>query len=123
MLNNNQEKEIIPLLSTPVTITEYAAEMVLKTMKEDKLENHGLRIGVTGGGCSGLQYLLDFSENSSELDFESNQYGVNIYIDPFSAAHLVGTSIDYQDSLKGVGFKFNNPNIIRSCGCGSSFQT
>jgi len=115
--------ETTPLLPMPVQITEKAAEMVKSAMAQEELIDHGLRIGVTGGGCSGLQYLLDFAETSREIDFAQLQHGIEVFIDPFSAAHLNGTIIDYVDSLTGAGFKFENPNIVRSCGCGSSFQT
>jgi iron-sulfur cluster assembly accessory protein len=112
-----------PTLPMPVQITEKAAEMVKSAMEQEELIDHGLRVGVTGGGCSGLQYLLDFAEKPREIDFSEHQHGVEVFIDPFSAAHLNGTIIDYVDSLTGSGFKFENPNIVRSCGCGSSFQT
>ncbi len=117
------EPQGIPVLPMPVQITEKAAEMVRQAMEQEELEDHGLRIGVTGGGCSGLQYLLDFAKNPKEVDFSEEQHGIEVFIDPFSAAHLKGTIIDYVDSLNGSGFKFENPNIVRSCGCGSSFQT
>ena len=107
----------------PVKITEKAADMVREAMAQEELIEHGLRVGVTGGGCSGLQYLLDFSKLPAEVDFAEMQHGIQVFIDPFSAAHLKGTVIDYVDSLNGSGFKFENPNIVRSCGCGSSFQT
>jgi len=107
----------------PVQITEKAAEMVVNAMQEEELDGHGLRVGVIGGGCSGLQYLLDFTKAPSEEDFVSEQHNIAVYIDPFSAAHLAGTVIDYIDGLQGSGFKFENPNIQRSCGCGSSFST
>ncbi len=107
----------------PVNLTEKAAEMVTHAMQEEELESHGLRVGVIGGGCSGLQYLLDFTKAPSDEDFVSEQHNIAVYIDPFSAAHLSGTVIDYVDGLQGAGFKFENPNIQRSCGCGSSFST
>jgi iron-sulfur cluster assembly protein len=115
--------EMTPMQPMPVQITEKAAEMVKSAMAQEELVDHGLRVGVTGGGCSGLQYLLDFSETPREIDYSQMQHGVEVFIDPFSAAHLSGTIIDYVDSLTGSGFKFENPNIVRSCGCGSSFQT
>lgn len=111
------------VMPTPVVLTEKAAEMVKKAKEQEGLLTHGLRIGVIGGGCSGLQYLLDFAEQPSEEDFVSEQHGVTVFVDPFSASHLVGTEIDYIDGLQGSGFKFNNPNVQRSCGCGSSFST
>lgn len=114
---------VAPVLPMPISLTEKAAEMVKSAMEQEELGGHGLRVGVTGGGCSGLQYLLDFAEKPHDLDFSEIQHGVEVFIDPFSAAHLNGTKIDYVDSLTGSGFKFENPNIVRSCGCGSSFQT
>lgn len=112
----------LPEIPAPVTLTDKAVEMVKEAMAQEKLEGHALRIGVTGGGCSGLQYLLDFSDKPTEDDFVLEQGGVKVFIDPFSAAHLDGTVIDYVDGLHGSGFKFDNPQIVRSCGCGSSFQ-
>ena len=107
----------------PITLTEKAAEMVKSAMEQEGLAGHGLRVGVSGGGCSGLQYLLDFSEAAGDQDLVSLQHGVKVFVDPFSAGHLSGTVIDYVDNLQGSGFKFENPNIVRSCGCGSSFST
>ena len=112
-----------PLLPMPVSLTEDAATMVKDAMKQEDLDGYGLRVGVTGGGCSGLQYLLDFTKDSNQLDFVAVQHGLSVYIDPFSAAHLRGTVVDYVDAIAGTGFKFENPNIVRSCGCGSSFST
>jgi iron-sulfur cluster assembly accessory protein len=118
-----QAIEGIPEPPPPVSLTEHAAQMVIEAMKEEKLAGHGLRVGVMGGGCSGLQYLLDFAEHPEEDDFVVEQHGVRVFVDSFSAAHLSGTVIDYVDDLSGIGFKFNNPKIVRSCGCGSSFST
>jgi len=116
---------MVPLSPMPVEITAEAAVQVKDAMGQEDLDmaSYFLRIGVTGGGCSGLQYLLDFTDRTEELDFIAEQHGVQVAIDPFSAAHLRGTVIDYVDSLTTSGFKFENPNIERSCGCGSSFQT
>lgn len=107
----------------PVRLTEKAAEQVKAAMKEEQLVDHGLRIGVMGGGCSGLQYLLDFAPKPERDDLVDEQHGIQMFVDPFSAGHLDGTVIDYVDDLNGTGFKFNNPKIVRSCGCGSSFTT
>ncbi len=114
----------IPILQEPVMLTEEAANAAIAVMKDQGLDNHSLRIGIIGGGCSGLQYLLDFVEDGKELelDFKYEQCGVMVVVDGFSAAHLVDTVIQYQDGLHSTGFKFVNPNINRSCGCGSSFQ-
>lgn len=113
----------IPETPAPVRLTEKAAEMVKAAMQEEKLTGHGLRVGVMGGGCSGLQYLLDFAPEPEADDFVDEQHGVRVFVDPFSAGHLDGTFIDYVDDLNGTGFKFDNPKIVRSCGCGSSFTT
>ena len=112
----------VPLQPMAIQLTEKAAEMVKESMEVEGYEGYGLRVGVKGGGCSGLQYSLDFSKESSDLDFVENQYGIKVFIDPFSAAHLMNTTIDYADSLYGSGFKFNNANAVRSCGCGQSFR-
>jgi iron-sulfur cluster assembly accessory protein len=110
-------------IQAPISLTEKAAEMVREARKQEGLEGHGLRVGVIGGGCSGLQYLLDFAKEANDDDFVIEAHGVTVFVDPFSAGHLAGTVIDYVDGLQGSGFKFNNPNIQRSCGCGSSFST
>jgi iron-sulfur cluster assembly protein len=115
--------EDVPETPAPVRLTEKAAEMVKAAMAEESLSGHALRVGVMGGGCSGLQYLLDFTAAPEEDDFVDEQLGVRIFVDPFSAGHLDGTVIDYVDDLGGTGFKFDNPKIVRSCGCGSSFTT
>lgn len=119
----NGPAQTIPSPPTPISLTERAAEMVQKAMEQEKMGDHALRIGVLGGGCSGLQYLLDFAERPTDMDFVDEQHGVTIFVDGFSAGHLSGTVIDYVDSIQGSGFKFENPNIQRTCGCGSSFST
>lgn len=113
----------VPTPTFPITLTEKACAMVQQAMAEEEGSVDGLRIGVIGGGCSGLQYLLDFTPGVTEDDWVDEQNGVKVLIDPFSAGHLSGTTIDYVDGLTGTGFKFENPNVVRACGCGSSFQT
>ncbi len=81
----------------------------------------GLRLGVVGGGCSGLSYEMDFSEvrpNDRVLQYE----GFRVLLDPKSAIYLKGVSLDFQDGLKGKGFVFSNPNASNTCGCGESFS-
>ena len=109
----------------PVQLTERAAEKLAKFMLEEGFnsEDSGVRVGVRGGGCSGLQYNLEFVDGPNKLDYGEEQHGVRVVIDPFSAAHLQGTIIDYVETIADAGFKFENPNIVRSCGCGSSFST
>ena len=113
----------IPEIPFPILLTEQAQKMVKEAMAQDPEAGDVLRVGVTGGGCSGLQYMLDFAPPATDFDFVNEQGGVSVCIDPFSAAHLAGTTIDYVDGLSGTGFRFENPNVVRACGCGSSFQT
>jgi iron-sulfur cluster assembly protein len=81
----------------------------------------GVRLGVVGGGCSGLSYEMDFSEprpNDNVLEFD----GFRVFLDPKSSIYLKGVTLDYQDGLKGKGFVFQNPNATNTCGCGESFS-
>ena len=105
-----------------INLTEKAAEKVREIAKAESLEGQGLRLRVIGGGCSGFSYDLYFEEKPGELDETFESLGVNLFIDPLSAQYLEGTEIDYVESLGGSGFKFNNPNIKGTCGCGSSFS-
>ncbi len=105
-----------------ITLTDKAAEKVKEIAEAESLQGQGLRLRVVGGGCSGFTYDLYFDEEAGEMDetFESN--GVQLYVDPMSFQYLDGTEIDYVETLSGSGFKFNNPNIQGTCGCGSSFS-
>jgi iron-sulfur cluster assembly accessory protein len=104
----------------PITLTPKAVEMVKLALKEEGLENFGLRVAVKGGGCAGLDYALDFadSERTGDTVFETD--GLRVYLDMASIAFLKGTIIDYVSGLDGAGFKFNNPNSRRTCGCAHS---
>ena len=105
-----------------IKVTERAVEMAKKAIAEEGLANHGLRVAVQGGGCSGLQYALDFTDSERPGDTVLEFSGLKVYLDMASAQFLAGTEIDYVSSLQGSGFKFNNPNAKRTCGCGSSFS-
>lgn len=107
---------------TPIRITEKAVEMTKKALAEENLSGHGLRIAVRGGGCSGLEYALDFEEAARPGDTILEVSGLKVFIDMASLQYLKGTEIDYVTGLQGSGFKFNNPNAKRTCGCGSSFS-
>ena len=85
-------------------------------------EGQALRIAVEGGGCSGFTYFLEFAEDAGKGDRTLESFGVKLFIDPKSYLYLMGTEIDYVDSLAGAGFKFQNPNARRTCGCGESFS-
>ena len=106
----------------PVTLTAKAVQMAKLTRQEEGLdETHGLRVAVVGGGCSGFQYALDFTNEPRANDFVYEIGGLTLYVDAVSARYLDGTSIDYVMGTAGAGFKFNNPRAVGSCGCGSSF--
>lgn len=105
-----------------VKLTPKAIDAVKNALKEEGIEHHGLRVAVRGGGCSGLEYALDFAETSRVGDTILEQDGLKIFIDMASANYLQGTSIDYVSGLQGTGFKFENPNATRTCGCGHSFS-
>lgn len=107
----------------PINLTAKAIEMVKEAMEAEQLHGHGLRVYVQGGGCSGFQYGLDFDQAAKAGDFEMAFDGLTVYVDPISAMHLEGTTIDYVMGISGAGFKFNNPTAKSTCGCGSSFAT
>jgi iron-sulfur cluster assembly accessory protein len=105
-----------------VKLTARAAEKVKAIRAEEKIEeNFGLRLKVMGGGCSGFSYDLFFDQpQDADQTFESQ--GVRMVSDQMSLMYLVGTEIDYVESVQGSGFKFTNPNVKSTCGCGSSFS-
>ncbi len=105
-----------------IKVTESAKAQAYHLMEEQKLENAFVRVGVRGGGCSGLMYDLKFDTELSPDDkvFEDN--GVRIVVDKKSFLYLVGTELDFSGGLNGKGFVFNNPNAGRTCGCGESFS-
>jgi iron-sulfur cluster assembly accessory protein len=106
-----------------IFLTEKAIEMLKVAREREGMAGHGLRVGVTGGGCSGLQYQLSFAEKPGEDDAVIDTDGVRIFIDAASRPHVRGMTLDYVSGLHGAGFKFLNPNAVRTCGCGTSFAT
>ena len=105
-----------------ITLTETAASQVKKLIEKEQKENLALRIGVKGGGCSGLSYVLSIDEATpKQFDEKFEQDGLKILVDAKSHLYLDGTTIDYKESVMGGGFEFNNPMAKKSCGCGSSF--
>lgn len=112
----------IPSDEMPISFTPAAVEAVKNAIKEEGQPGDGLRVSVVGGGCSGYQYNLDFEREGRMDDLTLDFDGVTIYLDPISAGYLRGTVIDFVSGLQGTGFKFNNPNAKRTCGCGSSFS-
>ena len=105
-----------------ITISESAKQYALKLMKIDNHpEGTFLRVGVNGGGCSGLSYKLDFDTTIQEGDQVFESSGIKIVSDKKSFLYLTGMELDYSGGLNGKGFIFNNPNASRTCGCGESF--
>ena len=105
-----------------VLITPVAASKVNEIRDAEAIEtNMALRLRVVGGGCAGFSYDLYFDE-PAEVDRQFEIQGVKVVVDEMSLMYLVGTEIDYVEGLQGAGFKFNNPNVKSTCGCGSSFS-
>jgi iron-sulfur cluster assembly accessory protein len=105
-----------------VNVTEPAAQQIKRLLdQEGKLATHHLRMKVVGGGCSGLQYQLAFDDQRKDNDSEVEASGVRVVVDEKSALYLVGTTLDYVDTLMESGFKIVNPNAKSTCGCGQSF--
>ena len=104
-------------------LTEKAAEKVREIQAAEAIEaNYGLRLRVVGGGCSGFAYDLYFDQ-VTEMDRVFDSHGVKLVVDQMSLQYLAGTQVDYVEGLQGAGFKFSNPNVKSTCGCGSSFST
>ena len=117
-----ETKEFIAGVSEDISITDKAISEIKKIMKENEIpEGYFLRVGIKGGGCSGLTYTLGFDTEERPGDNEIGKDGIKIMIDMKSYLYLSGTELDYTDGLNGKGFTFNNPNAKRTCGCGSSF--
>jgi iron-sulfur cluster assembly protein len=109
-------------IKSEITITEKAKNEILRIIKSNNIpDNYGLRVGVKGGGCSGLTYTLNFDENTREGDTTIEAENVKLYVDGKSLFYLMGTELDFSDGLNGRGFIFNNPNAAKTCGCGESF--
>jgi iron-sulfur cluster assembly protein len=111
-----------PVDPAPITLTEAAAAKLQEVMQAKGLESAGLRVFVSGGGCSGFQYGMAFETEPEAGDIAFASAGVGVYVDPVSIGYLQGVTIDYVDSLMGGGFKIENPNAVSTCGCGHSFR-
>ena len=107
-----------------ITISEKALNHLLELMVSEGLtpDTHHLRVGVKGGGCSGLSYVMEFDDKTEEFDeVVETDGGLKVIIDRKSVLYLYGTELDYSDGLNGKGFQWINPNSSRTCGCGESF--
>ena len=106
-----------------ITVSESAAAQVVKLMSDEGMpENSFVRVGVKGGGCSGLMYEMDFDTEMKDGDQTFEDKGIKIVVEKKSYLYLVGTELRYSGGLNGKGFEFSNPNANRTCGCGESFS-
>lgn len=111
-----------PVVNEGITLTEKAISEVRKIKSENSIpDDYALRVGVKGGGCSGLSYTLGFDSEIKDTDNITDHNGVKLIVDWKSILYLTGTTIDFSDGLMGKGFVFNNPTAKKTCGCGSSF--
>lgn len=112
------------MTETALTVTPAAADVIRTLLQQRQIPNHALRVFVSGGGCSGLQYGMAFEAEPRDFDTVVDAGdGVRLIVDPTSMMYLRGSNIDYVDSLMGGGFRIDNPNAVSSCGCGHSFKT
>ena len=103
-----------------VTLTPSAAKQIARLMARD--QRAGLRIGVKKGGCAGMEYTMDYVSEANPLDEVVEQDGARVLIAPMAQMFLIGTEIDYETGLLESGFRFRNPNVAESCGCGESVK-
>ncbi|MES2223213.1 MAG: iron-sulfur cluster assembly accessory protein [Acidobacteriota bacterium] len=106
----------------PVTLTPEAIKKVREIMATQDPVPAGLRLGVVGGGCSGFQYSMSFENQSGMMDKVLTFDGLKVFVDSTSLMYLGGCVVDYVETLEAAGFKFENPNVKSTCGCGSSFN-
>ncbi len=105
-----------------IQLSERAVSKVKEILDSQEPKPIGLRIAVVGGGCSGFSYSMAFENTPGMLDKTYTFDGLKVFVDQASMLYLDGASVDYVESLEGAGFKFDNPNVRSTCGCGSSFQ-
>lgn len=115
-LNKEESKRIM------ITVTEQAKKQAIRLMEEDGKAGYFIRVGVEGGGCSGLMYQLTFDNEEKEGDKAFEDNGIKVVVDKKSYLYLIGTTLDFSGGLNGKGFVFSNPNAGRTCGCGESFS-
>ena len=108
--------------TAPVNFSPSAIKKIKEIMAQQNPVPAGLRVGVVGGGCSGFSYSMSFENAAGMMDKVFDVEGLKVYVDATSAMYLQGASVDYVETLEGAGFKFENPNAQRTCGCGSSFS-
>jgi iron-sulfur cluster assembly accessory protein len=106
----------------PISLTSTAVNKVKEIMGQQNPVPAGLRVGVVGGGCSGFSYSMSFENGAGMMDKVFDMEGLKVYVDATSIMYLNGCIVDYVETLEGAGFKFENPNVKSTCGCGSSFS-
>jgi iron-sulfur cluster assembly accessory protein len=106
-----------------ISVTPAAVSTIRNLLEQRQIPNHALRVFVSGGGCSGMQYGMAFEAAAQSHDNVIEVDGVRLLVDPTSAIYLQGATIDFVDSLMGGGFRIDNPNAVSSCGCGHSFKS
>ena len=121
MTTATETKPQTPTNAPVVALTDRAIRHVRRLLDNENKPELGLRLGIQGGGCSGLSYKLGF-DMATPADHVHDFGGVRVYVDPKSALYLKGTQLDFDDSLNGKGFQFKNPNAENTCGCGESFS-
>ena len=108
--------------TAPITLTANATAKVKEIMAQQNPVPAGLRVGVVGGGCSGFSYSMQFENSAGMMDKVFDFDGLKVYVDATSVMYLNGCIVAYVETLEGAGFKFENPNVKSTCGCGSSFS-
>ena len=109
-------------MAVSLELTPTAVSKVKEILTQQSPEPKGLRVAVVGGGCSGFSYQMNFENDSNGIDKVFDFEGLKVFVDQASLMYLKGTRIDYIETLEGSGFKFENPNVKTTCGCGSSFS-
>jgi iron-sulfur cluster assembly accessory protein len=108
--------------TSPINMTSNAVVKVKEIMAQQNPVPAGLRVGVVGGGCSGFSYSMSFENGAGMMDKVIDVEGLKVFVDATSMMYLQGVTVDYVETLEGAGFKFENPNVKSTCGCGSSFS-
>ena len=113
---------VTPTTEKPLNFTDTAIAKVKEIMAQQNPVPAGLRVGVVGGGCSGFSYSMSFENGAGMMDKTFDFNGLKVFVDATSLMYLKGVSVDYVETLEAAGFKFDNPNVKSTCGCGSSFN-
>ncbi len=122
-MDDNQDVMTPLTVEEGITLLPGAAAKIASLLAERNLPGHGLRVFVSGGGCSGMQYGMAIEQEPGEFDTVYESSGVKLFVDPTSMMYLAGSTVDYVDNLMGGGFHIENPNAVSTCGCGHSFRT